>query len=354
MFDEDRYWSVEVTYAKASPTEVLARIEVENHGPDEATLDVLPTLWFRNTWAWSDGTGRPRIERDGDGPLRRRSRAGGLPARGRTGAWRRGSRDALLRERDQCAAHLRVGGDHTVPERWDQRPRHRRSGDRQPGRARDEGGAALPAHRACRWPGRGAAATSPAGQPGRDGNPRLVERRLRHGRERPGGRTRTSSTARSRRRAPRRTRCRSCARPAPGSSGASRSTRTTCAAGSTEIRASRRRPRHTVTAATAAGAISTHSTSSRCRTRGSTRGSPPGIRASTRWHGRTSIPRSRSTRSSSSCASGSCIPTARCPRTNGTSTTSIRRSMSWRRCACSRSTEAGTARSSSASSRSCS
>ena len=66
VFDEDRYWSVEVTYAKASPTEVLARIEVENHGPDEATLDVLPTLWFRNTWAWNDGTGRPRIERDGD------------------------------------------------------------------------------------------------------------------------------------------------------------------------------------------------------------------------------------------------------------------------------------------------
>ena len=125
VFDEDRYWSVEVTYAKASPTEVLARIEVENHGPDEATLDVLPTLWFRNTWAWSDGTGRPRIERDGDGPRRRRSRTGGLPARGRTGAWRRGSRDALLRERDQCAAHLRVGGDHTVPEGWDQRPRHR-------------------------------------------------------------------------------------------------------------------------------------------------------------------------------------------------------------------------------------
>ena len=58
------------------------------------------------------------------GPGRRGSRTGGLPARGRTGARRRGSRDALLRERDQCAAHLRVGGDHAVPEGWDQRPRH--------------------------------------------------------------------------------------------------------------------------------------------------------------------------------------------------------------------------------------
>ena len=54
VFDDDRYWSVDVTYAKASPTEVLMRIELENHGPDEATLDVLPTLWFRNTWSWGD------------------------------------------------------------------------------------------------------------------------------------------------------------------------------------------------------------------------------------------------------------------------------------------------------------
>ena len=65
VFDDDRYWSVDVTYAKASPTEVLARIELENHGPDEATLEVLPTLWFRNTWSWSPGAAKPRIERDG-------------------------------------------------------------------------------------------------------------------------------------------------------------------------------------------------------------------------------------------------------------------------------------------------
>jgi hypothetical protein len=65
VFDDDRYWSVDVTYAKASPTEVLMRIELENHGPDEATLHVLPTLWFRNTWSWHDGSPRPRIEGDG-------------------------------------------------------------------------------------------------------------------------------------------------------------------------------------------------------------------------------------------------------------------------------------------------
>jgi hypothetical protein len=66
VFDDDRYWAVEVTYAKASPTDILMRVEVVNHGPDAATLEVMPTLWFRNTWSWGDRlTGRPRIERDG-------------------------------------------------------------------------------------------------------------------------------------------------------------------------------------------------------------------------------------------------------------------------------------------------
>ena len=54
VFDDDRYWSVDVTYAKQTPTDILMRITVKNHGPDEATLEVLPTMWFRNTWSWGD------------------------------------------------------------------------------------------------------------------------------------------------------------------------------------------------------------------------------------------------------------------------------------------------------------
>lgn len=64
VFDDDRYWSVDVTYAKRSPTDVLMRIVLENHGPEDATIDVMPTLWFRNTWSWGDGSARPRIEWD--------------------------------------------------------------------------------------------------------------------------------------------------------------------------------------------------------------------------------------------------------------------------------------------------
>ncbi len=51
-FDEGRYWDVQVEYAKAGPDDLAIRITVANRGPDAATLHLLPTLWFRNTWAW--------------------------------------------------------------------------------------------------------------------------------------------------------------------------------------------------------------------------------------------------------------------------------------------------------------
>jgi hypothetical protein len=63
VFDESRYWDVEVFFAKASPTEMHVRILAHNRGPEPATLHVLPTLWFRNTWAWGDeGSSRPALE----------------------------------------------------------------------------------------------------------------------------------------------------------------------------------------------------------------------------------------------------------------------------------------------------
>ena len=52
VFDGDRYFDVKAEYAKASPEDILIRITVANRGPDAATIHVLPTLWFRNTWSW--------------------------------------------------------------------------------------------------------------------------------------------------------------------------------------------------------------------------------------------------------------------------------------------------------------
>jgi Mannosylglycerate hydrolase MGH1-like glycoside hydrolase domain len=65
-FDDDRYWIVDVSYAKADPTDLLMTIQVTNAGPQAATLHVLPTAWFRNTWSWDVGAPRPAMAaRDG-------------------------------------------------------------------------------------------------------------------------------------------------------------------------------------------------------------------------------------------------------------------------------------------------
>jgi hypothetical protein len=67
VFDDDRYFDVLVEYAKASPDDLLVEITVTNRGPETATLDVLPTIWFRNTWSWGGDTTRPVLH-DGSTP----------------------------------------------------------------------------------------------------------------------------------------------------------------------------------------------------------------------------------------------------------------------------------------------
>jgi hypothetical protein len=52
VFAESRYFDIVVEYAKADPEDLLIRISATNRGPDAAPLHLLPTLWFRNTWAW--------------------------------------------------------------------------------------------------------------------------------------------------------------------------------------------------------------------------------------------------------------------------------------------------------------
>jgi hypothetical protein len=51
VFNEDRYFDVFVEYAKESPEDILIKMTIWNRGPEAAELHVLPTLWFRNTWA---------------------------------------------------------------------------------------------------------------------------------------------------------------------------------------------------------------------------------------------------------------------------------------------------------------
>lgn len=61
VFDENRYFDVEIEYAKADSEDILIRLRAPNRGPEAADLHVLPTLWFRNTWSWGDNDSRPGI-----------------------------------------------------------------------------------------------------------------------------------------------------------------------------------------------------------------------------------------------------------------------------------------------------
>jgi hypothetical protein len=61
VFQENRYFDVLVEYAKSDPDDVLIRISATNRGPEMATLHLLPTLWFRNTWAWGRDDRRPSL-----------------------------------------------------------------------------------------------------------------------------------------------------------------------------------------------------------------------------------------------------------------------------------------------------
>jgi hypothetical protein len=73
VFDDDRYFDVTVEYAKAAVDDIVMRVTVANRGPDSAEVDVLPTVWFRNTWS-DDGNGdigtRPSLRREGAGAVR--------------------------------------------------------------------------------------------------------------------------------------------------------------------------------------------------------------------------------------------------------------------------------------------
>ena len=65
VFDEG-YWQVTVDYAKSDADDLLMRITVRNVGPATATVHVLPSLWFRNTWDWEPDAPRPELRLEGD------------------------------------------------------------------------------------------------------------------------------------------------------------------------------------------------------------------------------------------------------------------------------------------------
>src|SRR5436190_6340689 len=58
---ENRYFDIEITYAKETPEDILIRASATNRGPELASLHLLPTIWFRNSWSWGRDTRKPSL-----------------------------------------------------------------------------------------------------------------------------------------------------------------------------------------------------------------------------------------------------------------------------------------------------
>ena len=133
VFDDDRYWVVEVHYAKADPIDVLMTVRVTNAGPDADTLHVLPHRWFRNTWSWDADGARPVLAATGAGRRASTTRSSASSSCSPGPAPDGTAPELLFCDNETNAARLYgVAGRAAVPQGRHQRPRRGRRADRQP------------------------------------------------------------------------------------------------------------------------------------------------------------------------------------------------------------------------------
>ena len=105
IFDGDRYFDVFVEYAKASPEDILVQITVHNRGPGEASLHLLPTLWFRNTWGPGGSAERPILQK-AEGPPGTSVIAAGHPDLGQRYLYCEGAPELLFTENETNTERL--------------------------------------------------------------------------------------------------------------------------------------------------------------------------------------------------------------------------------------------------------
>ena len=64
IFNDDKYFDIEINYAKQNAEDICIEIKIINRGEDEAPITLLPMLWFRNNWKFNTNIPRPFIEYD--------------------------------------------------------------------------------------------------------------------------------------------------------------------------------------------------------------------------------------------------------------------------------------------------
>ncbi len=61
IFDEGRYFDIEIEIAKEDAESLVFRVTAHNRGPERAPIHLIPNLWYRNTWAWHGRVAEPDI-----------------------------------------------------------------------------------------------------------------------------------------------------------------------------------------------------------------------------------------------------------------------------------------------------
>ncbi|PWK77384.1 glycosyl hydrolase family 63 [Mucilaginibacter oryzae] len=61
IFDENEYFDVFTEYAKAAQEDILIKITIHNRGDKDSPLNIMPSLWFRNTWGWGYDSRKPDL-----------------------------------------------------------------------------------------------------------------------------------------------------------------------------------------------------------------------------------------------------------------------------------------------------
>src|SRR2546423_5117332 len=69
VFDNNNYFDIVIEYAKQSPQHILIRISIYNRWSEEQAINILPTLWFRNTWAWDKNSYKPQLNSGSAGTI---------------------------------------------------------------------------------------------------------------------------------------------------------------------------------------------------------------------------------------------------------------------------------------------
>ncbi|HEX6713654.1 MAG TPA: hypothetical protein VF066_09715 [Thermoleophilaceae bacterium] len=119
VFDDDRYWDVNVDYAKAAADDICIRVRARNAGPEPASLHLLPTLWFRNRWSWDPAVTPPEIRESAGRLVAEDAELGRIALAGSGGAvplfCDNETNTRLLWGAENGPAHAKDGiGDHVV------------------------------------------------------------------------------------------------------------------------------------------------------------------------------------------------------------------------------------------------